>query len=35
MTITPVDGVFSGETDIPLPGSNYIAIRARVISNNK
>ena len=31
MTITPVEGVFSGETDIPLPGKNYVAVRARAI----
>ena len=28
MTVTPVEGIFSGETDIPLPGKNYLAIRA-------
>lgn len=28
MTITPVEGEFSGLTEIPLPGKPYIAVRA-------
>jgi hypothetical protein len=29
MTIMPVQGEFSGETDIPLPGRSYVAVRAK------
>jgi hypothetical protein len=31
MTVTPVNGVFSGLTEIPLPERPYIAVRAKVI----
>ena len=31
MTVTPVDGEFSGRTEIPLPGRPYVAVRATVI----
>jgi hypothetical protein len=31
MTITPVEGEFSGRTEIPLPGTPLIAVRARSI----
>jgi len=33
MTVTPVDGEFSGRTEIPLPGQPYIAVRATVIND--
>ncbi|CAN5770528.1 DUF5605 domain-containing protein [soil metagenome] len=28
MTVTPVEGLFSGRTEIPLPGRPYVAVRA-------
>jgi len=31
MTVTPVEGQFSGPTDISLPGRSYMAVRARRI----
>ena len=31
MTITPVEGEFSGRAEIPLPGIPYIAVRASAI----
>jgi len=34
MTVTPVDGEFSGRTEIPLPGLPYMAVRATVINEN-
>ncbi len=27
MTVTPVEGLFSGRTEIPLPGRPYVAVR--------
>jgi len=33
MTITPVEGEFSGVTDIQLPGRSYMAVRAVVNTN--
>ena len=33
MTVTPIDGLFSGQTEIPLPGRPYLAVRARVVSS--
>jgi hypothetical protein len=32
MTITPVDGEFSGRSEIQLPGRPYFAVRAKVIN---
>jgi hypothetical protein len=32
MTVTPVEGEFSGRTEIPLPGTPLIAVRARAIN---
>jgi hypothetical protein len=34
MTVIPVDSLFSGQTEIPLPGKPYIAVRATVIKSN-
>lgn len=33
MTVTPVEGEFSGRTEIPLPGKPYYAVRARAVKN--
>jgi len=33
MTITPVEGEFSGVSDIPLPGRSYVAVRAVAVEN--
>lgn len=33
MTITPVDGTFSGRIEIPLPGKPYMAVRATRLIN--
>lgn len=33
MTITPVEGTFSGRTQIPLPEKPYMAVRATAIKN--
>jgi hypothetical protein len=31
MTVMPVEGVFSGRTEIPLPGRPYVAVRATAV----
>lgn len=31
MTVTPVEGEFNGMTEISLPGTPYVAVRARVL----
>ena len=35
MTITPVEGEFSGRTEIPLPGLPYMAVRAISTNGNR
>ena len=30
MTITPLEGTFSGSCQIPLPGKPYLAVRIRL-----
>jgi len=35
MTVTPVNGEFSGMIEIPLPGLPYIAVRATALNGNK
>jgi Domain of unknown function (DUF5605) len=31
MTITPIQGTFSGKFDLPLPGKPYMAVRIRKV----